>query len=400
MNLSPVEYILLYSVYSIPNIIFPLLGGLLMDNFGYRIVLFSTSAILTLGQGVFAFGVSARSFKIAFVGRGIFGMGGEVMEMAQTLIIVKWFREKELSIAIGLKSTLSLLGSVLNDVLEPIIVDQNSLDTGLWAGFVLCFISFISMIAAIMVDVKRKKILEEENIVINETKNFKFYNIKKFSPLFWILLVASLGINTSVACFMNIASGFYYDRFNFSKIGASSIMSITYGIAAISCSLVGYVTDRIGKRISGMVLSGFLVTLFHAICIFTPDSNKPVYPIFYLVILGIGHSIYLTVYFSAIPYIVDPNMLGSAYGINYSVINTGIVIASIAVGYFQDISQHQLEYFWPSILLGSLSFTAMIAAILAYFQDINEGTALQSYDPELRRKYGKGLYTLTEKYNT
>lgn len=50
------HYSLLYTVYSIPNMILPILGGILLDSIGIRTGLILFCAILTLGQFVFMLG--------------------------------------------------------------------------------------------------------------------------------------------------------------------------------------------------------------------------------------------------------------------------------------------------------------------------------------------------------
>ena len=44
-----------------------------MDKFGARTLIFLSAGLVTIGQAVFAFGVSIGSFTVALLGRGIFG---------------------------------------------------------------------------------------------------------------------------------------------------------------------------------------------------------------------------------------------------------------------------------------------------------------------------------------
>ena len=122
---------MLYSIYSFPNIVVPIVAGFLIDKFGSRSLIFFTSLLVTVGQAVFAFGVSIGSFPIALLGRGIFGFGGESLDIGQSVIIIGWFSDKELSMALGLSSSIALVGSVLNDNIEPAISDASSLDYAL-----------------------------------------------------------------------------------------------------------------------------------------------------------------------------------------------------------------------------------------------------------------------------
>lgn len=49
MNLSTTEFNLLYSVYSFPNIVLPLIGGFILDKIGSRKGVFIFTIILIFG---------------------------------------------------------------------------------------------------------------------------------------------------------------------------------------------------------------------------------------------------------------------------------------------------------------------------------------------------------------
>ncbi len=50
LNLSTSQFNMLYSIYSIPNIVIPLLGGVLIDKFGLRTILMVTTSLIAVGQ--------------------------------------------------------------------------------------------------------------------------------------------------------------------------------------------------------------------------------------------------------------------------------------------------------------------------------------------------------------
>ena len=43
------EFNIIYSVCSIPNIILPLVGGMLIDKFGYRVIINMCTMVITIG---------------------------------------------------------------------------------------------------------------------------------------------------------------------------------------------------------------------------------------------------------------------------------------------------------------------------------------------------------------
>ena len=56
MNISTVKYGMFYSFYSYPNIILPLIGGVMLDKIGVRLGLIVFTIFVTVGQMVFMFG--------------------------------------------------------------------------------------------------------------------------------------------------------------------------------------------------------------------------------------------------------------------------------------------------------------------------------------------------------
>lgn len=110
---------LLYTVYSIPNCALPLLGGLLSDRFGNRLMLVVFSALICAGQLVCLLGIWNQSMLLMLLGRVIFGLGGESLSVAGSALISSWFAGKELAFALGINLSFSRLGSVANDIISP-----------------------------------------------------------------------------------------------------------------------------------------------------------------------------------------------------------------------------------------------------------------------------------------
>mmetsp|Transcript_23362 Transcript_23362/g.20754 ORF Transcript_23362/g.20754 Transcript_23362/m.20754 type:complete len:138 (+) Transcript_23362:248-661(+) len=137
---------MLYSVYSYPNIILPLIGGVLIDKIGVNFAIILFSSLLVIGQGIFTVsgfvgesnnGEGSTAFIIAIVGRVIFGLGGESLGVCQSTVVSRWFIGKELSLALGINISISRLGSVFNNYSMPPIADGIGLGWALFFGLVL-----------------------------------------------------------------------------------------------------------------------------------------------------------------------------------------------------------------------------------------------------------------------
>ena len=112
-------YNLLYSVYSLPNVFLPFLGGILITRYGNRIMYLIFGTIISIGQLFFAIGVEQKSIIIMLIGRVIFGLGGECLGLSMTGFIVKWFSKNEIGLPLGLSISICRLGSLINGVFTP-----------------------------------------------------------------------------------------------------------------------------------------------------------------------------------------------------------------------------------------------------------------------------------------
>lgn len=132
---------LLYTLYSIPNIFLPFFGGYFVAKFGVRLCLIIFVSLIAIGQVIFAFGVSIKSWPVMFLGRIVFGFGGESISVANSSILADWFAGKEVAFAFGLNLSVARLGSVFNNLLSPVLADSAGVPFALWFGTILCGMS-------------------------------------------------------------------------------------------------------------------------------------------------------------------------------------------------------------------------------------------------------------------
>ena len=165
-NLSDTQYALLYSVYSFPNIILPLFGGGLVDKIGAELSLLIFLSLVTIGQAIFAFAASISSYPLMLVGRGIYGLGGESLCVAESALLAVYFAGSEVAFAMGLNLSLGRAGSSLNDFATVRIYDmKDSIPEALWAGFLLLCICLGATIIMIVLDRWIAKKKEKAGIV-------------------------------------------------------------------------------------------------------------------------------------------------------------------------------------------------------------------------------------------
>ena len=142
---------LLYTVYSIPNVLLPLLGGFVVDRWGPTRCMIGYSLCLWLGQALFAAGLERKSWTVMLLGRAVFGIGGESICVANSTLLSEWFDPSERAFAFGTLLAISRLGSVLNNVVSPKVAHAFTTPWALWLGVLLntggvaaaCFVKYL-----------------------------------------------------------------------------------------------------------------------------------------------------------------------------------------------------------------------------------------------------------------
>ena len=89
---------MLNAIYSLPNIMLLLFGGMLVDRFGAARMMFWTGFVCLVGAALTAFSPDFRSMA---AGRLLFGIGGETFNIATMTAIVKYFSGRNLAFAVG-----------------------------------------------------------------------------------------------------------------------------------------------------------------------------------------------------------------------------------------------------------------------------------------------------------
>jgi MFS family permease len=119
------------------------------------------SSLIAIGQIIFAIGLSMKSWPVIFLGRLVFGFGGESFTVANSALLADWFKGKELALAFGFNLSISKLGSVFNNMLSPILSDKISIIFALWFGAMLCGFGICCVLITIPIDRHLDNLIEK-----------------------------------------------------------------------------------------------------------------------------------------------------------------------------------------------------------------------------------------------
>ena len=135
LGLSNTAYGFLVSAYSIPNVflLMAVIGGIILDKIGIRITGFAFIAFMAIGSFLTAYGASdyfnsgglgytffnsilesySPALKMMSLGFFLFGLGAETSIVVVSKVVVKWFKGKELALALGLNIAIARFGTAL-----------------------------------------------------------------------------------------------------------------------------------------------------------------------------------------------------------------------------------------------------------------------------------------------
>ncbi|MDD5570599.1 MAG: MFS transporter [Bacteroidales bacterium] len=319
---------LLNGIYSFPNIIMVLIGGIIIDRIGTKksALLFSMLVLI----GAFVTTIKGNIYVMAS-GRLIFGLGAESMIVAITTVVARWFKGKELSFAFGLNLTVARLGSFLA-LNSPTwgksfyTYWQDPLFVGVGAGV----ISVLTLSIYYFIDKyseKRYDLPAEGN-----QDKIDFKGLFKFGKSFWFISLLCVTFYSAMFPFQTFAIKFFQDAHNVTREYAGFLSSILTLSAMICTPLFGLLADYIGKRSLLMMFGSLIIIPVYLIMGYT-DINL----IIPMSIMGLAFSMIPAVMWPSVAIVVEPAKLGTAYGLMTMIQNIGLFGFNILVGWANDL---------------------------------------------------------------
>ena len=360
LNIDSFQYSLLYSVYSIPNIFLPFIGGVVVDYLGVRIGIFFFSIMIVMGQTLVCVGGYLQSYVIMIMGRILFGLGGENIGVVQSKIICKWFKNDKVAFAISLSTALSRAGSASNSFITPKLYNGELGFPFLVSDFLCCFSLLCGLIVS-YIDLKSDKMQGLSNSTGKEvSEKIRLSDIKSFGKLYWVLILNCMAMYGSVNGFLNVGNDYIQTRFGFTETQAGNFLTVYYGISMFFTPVFGFIADKFGNRSLLILSSNILLVIGQLILIILPDCIGCYTVLIPIVLMGFFISIYAATFWGCIPVVVEKRALGTAFGLTYSMQNFSWALLPLAISGLQNIG-----YIWVSIFVCSIaSFGTLVAVAI------------------------------------
>ncbi|XP_033325269.1 lysosomal dipeptide transporter MFSD1 isoform X1 [Megalopta genalis] len=387
LQMSTSKFVLLYSIYSWPNVILCFIGGYLLDSiFGIRLGTIIYMALTLIGHLIFATGALVNAFWLMMLGRFVFGIGSESLAVAQNSYAVLWFKGKELNMVFGLQLSFARVGSTVNFlIMEPIYQFVNQYYKGPECIGLILFLASLTLVVSLIcacvlgaMDKRAETLLRRGDGQL--PKVISLTDVKDFKPIFWLITFICIAYYVSIFPFIALGKVFFERKYSFEPSNANAVNSLVYSISAIASPIFGYVVDRTGRNVLWVFIGIFATIVAHGLLAFTYES-----PYVCMILMGLAYSMLASSLWPLIALVTPEYQLGTAFGIAQAAQNLGMAVANIVAGLIVDKS----GYFMLEIFFLVWLWISLITSVAIWLLDVAVHDGYLNMSPDQREKYDK-----------
>lgn len=321
-------------------------GGMILDKMGVRFTGLMSTIIMVVGVGikywaiasdfggsmVHIFGVSISTQVLwASIGYAIFGVGIEIAGITVSKIIVKWFKGKELALAMGLEMACARIGTALALGVTPLLAEHfQSVSMPILLGLLLLCIGMISFVVFVVMDAKRDQELKE---TAAPEEPFRFRDIFDIIKLkgFWYIAILCVLFYSAVFPFLKYAPDLMINKFGISSKLSGIIPSLLPFGTILLTPFFGNLYDRKGKGATIMLIGSFMIVGIHLLFAI-PAFTSWWLALALIIALGVAFSLVPSAMWPSVPKIIPENKLGTAYALIFWIQNWGLMGVPYLIG--------------------------------------------------------------------
>ncbi|MDO9257976.1 MAG: MFS transporter [Bacteroidales bacterium] len=386
-----------------------IIGGIILDKMGVRFTGLMAAIVMVGGTAIKYWAVQTHSLDgqmwhvlwfdvkaqvlIAGLGFAIFAVGVEVAGITVSKIIYKWFKGKELALAMGLEMATARLGTALALATSvPIAKATGMVDVSrpILLGLILLCIGLLSFVMYIFMDKKLDASEVDANKPVEEEEAFKLSDIVMIitNKGWWYIAILCVLFYSAVFPFLKYAADLMVNKFGVSEDLAGTIPSMLPFGTILLTPLFGSLYDRKGKGATIMMIGASILIAVHALFA-VPFLNHWLIAIVLILALGVGFSLVPSAMWPSVPKIIPEKQLGTAYALIFWVQNWGLMGVPALIGWVLDkycvtgqimregVSVNTYNYTIPMLIFTGFGVLALLFAYLLKVEDKKMGYGLQ-----------------------
>mmetsp|Transcript_19072 Transcript_19072/g.31239 ORF Transcript_19072/g.31239 Transcript_19072/m.31239 type:complete len:522 (-) Transcript_19072:1790-3355(-) len=331
LGLSDSEFALLYSVYSLPNIVLVFFAGILLDRMGVRLSTLLFAGLVFIGSILVASGAYLSSFATVLFGRVVFAMGAESIYVAQNSIIANWFEDRGLSLAMGLGTSAMRLGTYVAFATSGPLFSYGSVIYPLAFATLTCGLSFIAAIAYWWIE---EHSVSSRHASLPPSDPVHPSSVFSLPISYWLLSSISVLVMSALYPFQGFSTRYLHARLGINLIDAGQITSILSVSAIVLAPFLGAAVDYVGTYGVWLSVPTMLLSGCFALVALTEISPWILYTC-----IGVVYTAIFAALWPAMTEVVPSNNLGAAFGLNSAFINGGLLLSYTVVGALDDITE-------------------------------------------------------------
>ena len=376
---------------------FLIFAGIILDKMGIRFTGILSGAVMVIGASIKFYAVSdwftadsalysfLNSFwagfpptaKLASVGFMIFGCGVEMAGVTVSKAIAKWFKGKEMALAMGLEMAIARLGVFAVFRLSPYLSTylNEAIPTVVTPVLVCTILLLIGLIAYTVFTFMDKALDRQMGSVEEEAEEqFKVSDIGKLFTSKTFLIVAGLCVlyYSAIFPFQKFATGMLEKNLGIATEDAAGLFSWFPIGAMILTPFLGAFLDNKGKGATMLICGALLMTVCHLIFALVSLTKPIAYSA--IVLLGVSFSLVPAALWPSVPKLVEERYLGSAYSVIFWIQNIGLMAFPIIIGLALDKTGN---YTLPMLIFASLGILALLLGIWLKAEDKKKGYGLE-----------------------
>lgn len=243
------------SAYVWANVIFLLPAGVILDRFSARWVILGAMAVCVLGTFGFA---QSQTYFWAFVFHALTGVGNAFCFLSCVVLVSRWFPPQKQALVIGCIVTMAFIGGMLAHAPLAYLYAHYGWRQALLIDSAMGALIFVWIVCV----VRDHPRLDDESVGVIHASYFSglLQVLKHRQNWFAGLYTACLNLPIMVLCALWGAS-FLQTVHHLTPLVASHVVSLIFMGSIVGCPLVGFLSDRLGRRKPLMILGAVATVL-------------------------------------------------------------------------------------------------------------------------------------------
>ncbi|MFC2348998.1 MAG: MFS transporter [Bacteroides sp.] len=398
-------------------VFFLIFAGIILDKIGVRNTALLSGVVMLIGASIKFYAVSPMfegssldttlqtawnffpfyegmpsSAKLAAIGFMLFGCGVEMAGITVSKGIVKWFKGKEMALAMGLEMAIARIGVAAAVLISPFFARLGGtvdVSRSVLFSVILLLIGLICFIVYFFMDKKLEKEMGDSGEEPEEPFQIKDLGKIFSSGVFWLVALLCVLYYSAIFPFQKYAINMLQCNLGFTEENAGLVFSVFPLGAAVITPFLGSFLDYKGKGATMLIFGALLLIICHiTFALALPALKETEYlgtivAFVAIILLGISFSLVPASLWPSVPKLVDNRLLGSAYAVIFWIQNIGLFAFPMLIGsVLRSVNEGvenplQYNYTIPMLIFASCGVVALILGLALKGLDKKEGYGLE-----------------------